>query len=619
MSTSIYNNKGEVDARLFGQDLARKIQLSQSLTYLLPLVFSWKGEPVNLHHHYPFEPMFDLIPPRRTLLMCGRQVGKSFQSALSITTDCMVRPHFQVLFVTPLFEQVRRFSTLYLAPLIGESPSKRVLTGKGATNQVLQRTLGNKSSIFLSYAGRDANRIRGTSANKVNYDEFQLFVEDLLPAIRNVMGGSKTGEYETFSGTPLTPSNVLSRYWRRTSMSEWAIPCRSCNYTNIPAREYDLEAIIGPYHPDISPDCPGTLCRKCRKPIFTQDGVWWHRDPSKWFEFRGMHLPQIIMPWHATDPSRWKELHITLARGDEREIYNEICAEPCDSGFRPLSTAQLQAAACLQHPNTLAGALSVKERYVRFAMGIDWGGGGVSRVSRTKAAIIGVTPLGETHVIYGIDMNMSFSPIKEAKALLALANRFGCEIIAHDASGGLGSVSENILQTVGMLPCEVMGMTYVGTYPSGAFIKGNIDEMAGKEYFTVDRSRSLQFVFECIKQGKLKFFQYDYESDNNPGLLHDFLSIAAEIGRTGVGRDVLNFIREENMSDDFAHAVNFACLGMWQTYHNWPQVNYKGSTLDMNQVAEWATVGSNYYSDEEIESILKEVTVQPLSYEIFND
>lgn len=606
------SRKNEViDPRAFGTELFRRVQQSGSLVHLLPLVFNWKGDPVELTQHYPFEPVFDLVSPRRMLMKCGRQVGKSFQSALIVTLRCMVIPHFQILFTTPLFEQVRRFSTLYLAQLIAESPSKRVLTGKNSTNQVLQRTLGNKSTIFLGYAGRDANRIRGTSANQVFYDEFQLFNEDVIPVIRNVMGGSKFGEYEFFSGTPLTPVNILDRQWRKTSMSEWLIPCRSCGYDNIAAAEFDLFEMIGPFHTDISPECPGTVCRRCRKPIFTQDGVWWSRCPEKWNDFRGLHLPQIIMPWHATDPSRWKELHVTLHRNNQAEIYNEICAESCDAGFRPISSVELQAASNLGHNNTLKEALAARPRYVRCAMGIDWGGGGVMRTSRTKAAIIGMTGLGETHVIYGIDMNASFSPIKEAKALIALANRFDCELIAHDASGGLGNVSENILTTVGYLPCEVYPMTYTGTTAAGAFIKDHYDDQAARAYYTVDRSRTLQFLYECIKQKKLQFFNYDYRNDQEPGLLYDFLSVAAEIARTGSGRDVLNFVREESLSDDFVHAVNFGCMALWSKYGAWPKITYK-EYHSIQEIADWANVGNYQYTDDEIEATLKEVSVQPI-------
>jgi hypothetical protein len=601
-----------VDPNVFASEIKRRVTQTNSLTHLLPLVFNWKGDPVQLDQHYPFEPVFDLIPPRKMILKCGRQVGKSFQSALLVTLKCMVHPYFQILFTTPLFEQVRRFSTLYLSQLISESPSKRILTGKGSTNQVLQRTLGNQSTIFLGYAGRTADRIRGTSANQVFYDEFQLFNEELIPVIKNVMGGSKYGEYQVYSGTPLSRGNIMERYWKDSSMSEWMIPCRACNYENIAAAEFDLFGMIGPYHSDIGRDCPGTICKKCRRPIFTQDGMWWSRHPDKWFEFRGLHLPQVIMPWHATDPSRWAEFHATLNRGNTAEIYNEVCAESCDVGFRPITYEQLMAACCLPHNNTLREALEQRQKYVRCVMGIDWGGGGMSRESRTKAAIIAMTPTGQTDVIYGIDMNATFDPIKEAKVLVQLAKAFNCEIVSHDASGGLGNVSENVLVNVGHLdPNLIWPMTYVGGSTSGAYLKAHRDADMGRTYYTLDRSRTIQFMCECIKQGKLRFFQYDFKGPDQPGVVQDFMAVKAVIARTGIGRDVLQYEREEGMSDDFLHAVNFGIMGLWARYDAYPRIDYKQYN-SIQEIAEWVTSGGERYSVEDIERAIKDVTIRPL-------
>lgn len=591
--------------------IEKSVTETGSLVPVLPLIFHYQGEPINLEAHYHFEPLFDVVRPRRLLLRCGRQLGKSFQNALSVITRSITRPYWSILYVTPLFEQVRRFSTLYVKRLIDESPAKRLMIGKGDVNQVLQRTFGTQSTIFMGYAQRTADRIRGISAKETFHDEFQLFFEEVLPVIKQVMGGSKFGEYESFAGTPLSYQNILERTWRKTSMSEWMIRCRRCRYDNVAAVEYDLLGMIGPSTSDIGPGRPGTVCRRCRGPIYPEDGVWWHREPSKWTSFRGLHLPQVVMPWHVYDASRWRELHNTLARNNETEIYNEILGEACDSGFRVLTQQQLEAACHVGHKNTLQNAYAVRGRYSRLAIGVDWGGGGVSRLSRTKAAVIGMLPTGKTHVIYGIDMNAQFDPVKEARALLLLANNLGCEIFAHDASGGLGNVSENILESLGILRSELWPMTYIGATTTNRYVTTHIDSETGKTYFTVDRSRTLQYLFECIKQGKLQFFDYDYVNDDNPGLMHDFMSISAELARTSMGRDVLNFVRDENMSDDFVHAVNFGCCALWGKYDAWPRINMK-QTNSMQEMSDWANGNGVSYDVAQIEAALKEVTIKPI-------
>ncbi len=83
----------------------------------------------------------------------------------------------------------------------------------------------------------------------------------------------------------------------------------------------------------------------------------------------------------------------------DAEKYNEILGEACDSGFKPISETVLRRAACLGHSNTVAAALDAAVRYPVKAMGIDWGGGGISGLSRTKAAIVGITTDGKTDVL----------------------------------------------------------------------------------------------------------------------------------------------------------------------------------------------------------------------------
>lgn len=314
------------------------------------------------------------------------------------------------------------------------------------------------------------------------------------------------------------------------------------------------------------------------------------------------------MPWHSTDASRWKELHNTLARNDEAEIYNEILGEACESGFKPLTALELQRACNADDKNKLQDALNRRNNYTRVVMGIDWGGGGISRLSRTKAAIVGMTPTGITRVIYGVDMNMQFDPIKEAKALMMLASKFKVELIAHDAAGGLGNVSENIIQSFNGMGCEIWPMTYSGTTAHGTYIKTQVDEQSGRMYFIVDRSRTIQFLFQAIKQLKLQFFEYDYINDDKPGLLSDFLSVDAVIARTSVGKDVLVFNRDESQSDDFLHACNFACCAMWGKYNSWPKLN-ANMLSSLNQIADWSSSGGDIYTVDEIEATLREVTM----------
>jgi len=113
-------------------------------------------------------------------------------------------PFFRTLYVTPLYEQIRRFSNNYVRPFIDRSPIKPLWSGTSTENSVLQRSFKNLSMMIFSFALMDADRVRGISADKVAIDEVQDMDPDHLPIIREVMSHSKYGLFQ-FTGV-LAPS-----------------------------------------------------------------------------------------------------------------------------------------------------------------------------------------------------------------------------------------------------------------------------------------------------------------------------------------------------------------------------------------------------------------------------
>jgi hypothetical protein len=75
-------------------------------------------------------------------------------------------PYFSTLFLTPLFEMIRRFSQNYVAPFIETSPVGKLFTDEKTINNVLQRSFKNRSQMIFSFAYLDAERTRGISADK---------------------------------------------------------------------------------------------------------------------------------------------------------------------------------------------------------------------------------------------------------------------------------------------------------------------------------------------------------------------------------------------------------------------------------------------------------------------
>jgi hypothetical protein len=101
----------------------------RTLRPLLPLLLTLKGRPYRLHDYFPFEPFFRTRMAKSTLLKTGRQVSKSTSLAAQGVVFSNSIPYFSTLYVTPLFEMIRRFSHNYVrtssrpAPCGGCSPA----------------------------------------------------------------------------------------------------------------------------------------------------------------------------------------------------------------------------------------------------------------------------------------------------------------------------------------------------------------------------------------------------------------------------------------------------------------------------------------------------------------
>ena len=219
------------------------------LSHVLPLIFRLKGKPYSIAEgHFLFEHEYAVHNiPRRQIDKAGRQVSKSTNKASGGILRAATHPHYNLLTVTPLFEQVRKFSNNYVKPFLMESSLKARLMATGSDQQVLQRTLSNGSNMFYNYASNSADRIRGTPADEIDADEIQDFDLDVLPVIQSCLDASPY-KIERYSGTPKTFDNAIQVYWEQSSMGIWHIPCTAtgCKHENVLTVEGgDLLNMIG--------------------------------------------------------------------------------------------------------------------------------------------------------------------------------------------------------------------------------------------------------------------------------------------------------------------------------------------------------------------------------------
>lgn len=544
-----------------------------NLAPLLPLFLNLKGRPYTLSNHFPFEPFFSTTLSRNVVLITGRQVSKSTSLAAQgvILSNCI--PYFNTLFVTPLFEMIRRFSGNYVRGFIDESPVKRLWTSTETSSNVLQRSFTNKSNMFFSFAFLDADRTRGLNCDKIGYDEVQDLDETFIPIIAETMSGSPYGGLQQFAGTPKTLDNTIEKLWGRSSQAEWVITCERCHYDNVPALDHDLQQMIGPWHENISEEVPGVICAKCRRPILPRNGRWIHENPDRVGDFNGYHVPQLIMPMHYADPDKWQIL-VGKSEGlfgtPENVFYNECCGESYDTGAKLVTITDLKNAATL-HKNEVEAARKVLWDYTHRVLAVDWGGGGATETSFTTYAVLGLAASGEIHVIYGYRSLTPHDFAREAEICLELIGQFQCSHFVHDYSGA-GAYREKFVIDAGFPIDRVVPVWYVRTASQAMFRFIAASEAHPRNHYKCDKPRSLVITCNEIKEGRLRFFEYDYVGDDRPGLLHDFLALVEEKSDSRTGRDMYTIIRQQNQSDDFAQAVNIGCCTLWHMTGRWPNL-----------------------------------------------
>jgi hypothetical protein len=577
-----------------------------SLVPLLPLVLNLNFKPYVLDDHFPFEAVFTVRMPRWMLLKTGRQVAKSTSSAARGVVLSNAIPNFSTLFVTPLYEQIRRFSTQYVRPFIDQSPIKNMWIGTSTENSVLQRTFKNNSRMFFSFAFTNADRIRGISAQCIAYDEVQDIQTDLIPVIHETCVASKW-RLELFTGTPKTLDNTIQRLWEDSSQAEWAVPCYACNYLNIPAREHDLYKMIGPFSPDISEQRPATICAKCHRPIFPRAGKWIHKFGNRRWEAPGYHIPQIIMPMHYADKERWKEL---LGKQEGRNntspaaFNNEVLGESDDQGIKLVTKTDLLKAAVLPWRNDPLGKDTAMtdepkrhlEDYIIRVLGVDWGGGGEKEISLTKMAVLGLRGDGKIDVIYGRQLLNPADQIGEGLEVLNTFRDFRCNYLAHDYNGA-GSGREALLIHCGLPIENILPMVYHATATQNLMVYHKGEAKHSRDYWILDKARSLVLTCTMIKFLQIRFFQYDYQNKDNPGLLEDFLALMENKIDVAHGKDIYTIIRSAKKQDDFAHAVNFGACGIWHI-NGWPDLsslaNFRLSAQQVAMIAPPNPTWDNY-------------------------
>lgn len=567
-----------------------------TLEPLLPLMFTLNGQPYNLKEHFPMSPLFKTMMAKRTLFRTGRQVSKSTSISSHGVLLSNIVPYFRTFFITPLYEQIRRFSNNYVRPFIATSPIRSLLVDTRCEQSVLQRSFRNGSVMLFSFALLDASRTRGVSSDYNRYDEVQDMDPDHLPIIDAAMSHSKY-ELRSYTGTPKTLDNPIEGLWHRSSKAEWVVPCTACGFDNIPSIEHHLDGMIGPLRDDISEQRPGVVCFKCRAPINPRFGHWWHRYPDRRYDFAGYHLPQIILPLHYARYDKWNEILRTQQNEPPHIFYNEIMGEAVDAGQKLITETELRAAATLDWANRPDDpdpkVMKRLKEYPLKVLAIDWGGGGADGVSFTVLALLGITPNNKIEVAWGKRLVTSQDHMKEAKECLHWLKKFKCDLVAHDYTGA-GVVRETVMVQAGFDVSRIMAIEYVRAASSNLIKFVPASPIHNRDHYRLDKTRSLLYVMQAIKTGLMRFYKQDIDDRSHSGLMRDFLALIEEKTTSRAAGDIYVITRNPMLTDDFAQAVNIGAAALWHARNAWPNFAEAAQVAKITKAIEQAAGSRDY-------------------------
>ena len=400
------------------------------------------GKPFSLKHYPFYRDVYDQVH-QATLLKTARQVAKSTCIANRMAMNSCLRPYWRELFVAPSQEQTQRFSQSRYGRVLSLSPRlKGRWVAQDETSRVFYKSFKNGSETVLSYASDNPDRIRGVTADEVDYDEVQdILYDEVIPVVAEVMSNSDH-KFEWFCGTPKTMENTIEKLWGWSTQSEWAVRCDACSKFSF----LDNERCIGR---------KGPICISCGAYLNVRNALWVDniRYPAGYTgkQIKGYHISQFILPRNvpASMPSDAKAQDIALRRWqailEKYETYptskfkNEVIGNSDSTGSRLVTREELEAF-CSDYVVTESPRHG--KRYDGVVAGIDWSGGGANGNSLTVLWIWGVQSGDGFHrlkldtlyfKIYPENNPISSDIISD---IMTKCAHYGVNLICSDAGGG---------------------------------------------------------------------------------------------------------------------------------------------------------------------------------------
>jgi hypothetical protein len=164
------------------------------------------------------------LQPRRTLLLCSRQAGKSTVSALLGLWTALFEPGALVLFVSP---SLRQSSELFRTCM---SFYQRLRDVPELTAESTLRAEFANGSRIVSLPGSERTTRGYSKASLIVVDEAARVEDALMSALRPMLATSKDGGKFVMLSTPAGTRGAFYEYWS-TGGEDWhrvEVPASAC-------------------------------------------------------------------------------------------------------------------------------------------------------------------------------------------------------------------------------------------------------------------------------------------------------------------------------------------------------------------------------------------------------
>ena len=439
---------------------------------------------------------------RHVVLKTARQVEKSTTQGNRYITYSALIPYFRSIYVAPTAKQARIFSNDRLRKSIRTSDfiTKYFVDTKTA-DQVFEQSFINESTVFIGYAFLSADTVRGLSGDMLGLDEFQDIISDNIPVLREVLTASDH-KLLMYTGTPKTMDNHLEKEWLNSFQAVWVIKCSGCNSYN--RMDHQPEKLIGK---------KGIVCKKCGKPLRTQDGMWVKTNPQS--KVAGFHISQLQTA-RIQRQADWEDLVTKVEKYPQYQVYNEIFGLSFDSAEKPIAKSMIQMLAkgpFLPKPKTGV------TKGVKLFMGVDWG--------ENKGSFTVIVIGGFVEDKFQIFFFHKFSPQDQPNTVLASIVRWFKEFQCLTMGCDHGAGHKENLRLQEMLGVERVWEIFHAS--QNAAWKWD-DERA---MYIVDRTRIMDNLIIPIQEGQVIFPAWEQMGapiafDNDRSFADDFSSLTKE-------------------------------------------------------------------------------------------